>query len=123
MNTQTSTRNYRIFLLPAITALLMNLVIGPLAPVFQQGGTDVFGAMEFTNDEQGANDQPGQKDLTRLGIDYAGLPTSVHVIFNLDDIEWSGKTAAMAVRCSIPMTTSTSTSPCAQRSRAARLLW
>ena len=91
MNTQTSTRNYRIFLLPAIIALLMNLVIGPLAPVFQQGGTDVFGAMEFTNDEQGANDQPGQKDLTRLGIDYAGLPTSVHVIFNLDDIEWSGE--------------------------------
>ena len=90
MNTQTSTRNYRIFLLPAIIALLMNLVIGPLAPIIQDGASDVFGALVFTNDENGANDEPGQKDLTRLGIDYAGLPTSVRVIFNLDDTAWSG---------------------------------
>ena len=52
----------------------MNLVIGPLAPIIQQGASDVLGALEFINDEDGANDEPGQKDLTRLGIDYAGLP-------------------------------------------------
>ena len=91
METRAATRNYRIFLLPAIIALLMNMVIGPLAPVFQQGSSNVLGALEFVSDENGPNDEPGQKDLTRLGIDYAGLPTgSVRVIFNLDDTEWSG---------------------------------
>jgi len=89
MSTQASTRT-RILLLPVLVALLMNLVIGPLAPVFQDAGADVLAALVFVPDEDGANDEPGQKDLTRLGIDYAGLPTSVRVIFNLDDTAWSG---------------------------------
>ena len=105
MNTQTSTRNYRIFLLPAILALLMNMVIGPLAPIIQQ----VLAAPVSIADEDGPNDEPGQKDLTKLTIDYAGLPTSVFVSWNWDEISWSGTTPAMAVPCSTRTTTSTST--------------
>ena len=89
MDTRVSTGT-RLSLLPVLIALLMNLVIGPLAPVIQQGESDVLGALVFISDQDGANDEPGQKDLTRLGIDYAGLPTSVRVIFNLDDTQWSG---------------------------------
>ncbi|MDQ2973053.1 MAG: hypothetical protein M3Q79_01050 [bacterium] len=42
------------------------------------------------NDQQGANDEPGQKDLTRLCKDTAGLPTSQVVSWNFDDTGWSG---------------------------------
>ena len=86
MNTRASTRNYRIFLLPAIIALLMNMVIGPLAPVLQQ----VLALPVTVADQNGPNDEPGQKDLTQLTIDYAGLPTSVDVSWNWDEISWSG---------------------------------
>jgi fimbrial isopeptide formation D2 family protein/uncharacterized repeat protein (TIGR01451 family) len=75
---------------PVLIALLMNLLIGPLAPVLDSEGSDALAALEVINDEQGANDEPGQKDLTQLGIDYAGLPDSVFVQFNLDDTAWSG---------------------------------
>ena len=89
MDTRASTST-RLSLVPVVIALLMNLVIGPLAPIIQDGVGDVFAAAEYVSDEQGANDEPGQKDLTRLGIDYAGLPTAVWVQFNLDDTAWSG---------------------------------
>ena len=68
----------------------MNLVIGPLAPVIQQGVADVLAVPVSVNDEDGPNDEPGQKDLTKLTIDYAGLPTSVFVSWNWDEISWSG---------------------------------
>ena len=44
-------------------------------------------------DENGANDEPGQKDLTQLTIDYTGLtatPKYVDVTWNWDEIAWSG---------------------------------
>jgi Prealbumin-like fold domain len=47
-------------------------------------------AFQFQNDEQGANDQPGQKDLTRHGVDSTGLPTSVDVTWNWDITSLSG---------------------------------
>jgi fimbrial isopeptide formation D2 family protein len=75
---------------PVLIALLMNLLIGPLAPVLNTDSSNALAALEVINDEQGANDEPGQKDLTQLGIDYAGLPNSVFVQFNLDDTAWSG---------------------------------
>lgn len=42
------------------------------------------------NDVNGANDEPGQKDLTRMCADYASLPTTLEVNWNWDDIAWSG---------------------------------
>lgn len=46
--------------------------------------------MVFQNDEEGANDEPGQKDLTRYGVDYSGLPSTVQVSWNWDETGWPG---------------------------------
>lgn len=46
--------------------------------------------MVFASDEDGANDEPGQKDLTRHGVDTAGLPTSIQVQWNWDLTDLSG---------------------------------
>ena len=89
MDTRASTST-RLSLIPIVIALLMNLVIGPLAPVIQDGIGDVLAAPETVVDENGANDEPGQKDLTQLTIDYDGLPASVFVSWNWDEISWSG---------------------------------
>ena len=43
-----------------------------------------------TVDTAGANDEPNQKDLTKLCIDYAGQPTSVQTTWNWDDKGSSG---------------------------------
>lgn len=42
------------------------------------------------NDVNGANDEPGQRDLTRMCADYDSLPTTLKVTWNWDDIAWSG---------------------------------
>ena len=42
------------------------------------------------NDAQGANDEPGQKDLTKMCADYTGLPTSEMVSWDWDDGSWPG---------------------------------
>jgi len=89
METRASTST-RLSLIPIVIALLMNLVIGPLAPIIQDGIGDVLAAPETVVDENGANDEPGQKDLTQLTIDYDGLPASVFVSWNWDEISWSG---------------------------------
>lgn len=41
-------------------------------------------------DTGGANDSANQKDLTRMCVDYAGLPTSVTTTWNWDDLGTSG---------------------------------
>lgn len=41
-------------------------------------------------DSAGANDEPGQKDLTKMFADYSGLPSSVFVQWNWDEIKWTG---------------------------------
>src|SRR5687768_1878355 len=50
----------------------------------------VQAALVCTNDTAGANDEPGQKDLTQLCIDNAGLPTSLTISWNWDEISVSG---------------------------------
>jgi hypothetical protein len=42
------------------------------------------------NDTAGANDEPGQKDLTKLCVDEAGLPNTVAVTWNWDELGTSG---------------------------------
>ena len=42
-------------------------------------------------DEQGPNDEPGQKDLTLHSVDNDGLPSSIEVSWNWDATGWSGK--------------------------------
>ena len=41
-------------------------------------------------DEEGAKRHPGQRDLTSLTIDYAGLPDTLFVSWNWDNIAWTG---------------------------------
>jgi len=43
-----------------------------------------------TNDSAGANDEPGQKDLTRMCVDYTDLPNEIDVQFNWDNTSWPG---------------------------------
>ncbi|HSX18137.1 MAG TPA: Ig-like domain-containing protein [Candidatus Saccharimonadales bacterium] len=42
------------------------------------------------NDTAGANDEPGQKDLTKLCVDYAGVPTTVQTLWNWDETGTNG---------------------------------
>ena len=89
MNTRATTGT-RLFLLPVLIALLMNLVIGPLAPIIQQLDADVLAAPVTVPDEDGPNDEPGQKDLTQLTIDYDSAPGVVLVTWNWDETGTSG---------------------------------
>jgi len=89
MSTQASTRT-RLFLLPVLIALLLNTVIGPLAPIIQDGVADVLAAPVTLIDENGANDFPGQKDLTQLTVDY-DVVGAVSVTFNWDELGTSGE--------------------------------
>lgn len=43
-----------------------------------------------TNDTAGANDEPNQKDLTRMCVNYDGAPTTVSTTWNWDDLGTSG---------------------------------
>jgi len=43
------------------------------------------------NDSAGVNDEPGQKDLTKACVNYTGLPTSLGIDWNWDEIAWSGQ--------------------------------
>lgn len=42
------------------------------------------------SDTAGPNDVPGQKDLTKLCVDYSGSPTSIETTWNWDDTGTSG---------------------------------
>src|SRR5688572_143382 len=58
-------------------------ILGPVA-------SSASAACTCSSDEQGANDEPGQKDLTRHGIDVGGLPTTIGVTWNWDTTGFSG---------------------------------
>jgi hypothetical protein len=76
-------RRQRSFVTIAVSAVVALGVLGPAA-------LPASAAFQYQNDENGANDQPGQKDLTRHGVDSSGLPTSVAVSWNWDITSLSG---------------------------------
>lgn len=43
-----------------------------------------------TNDVAGPDDEAGQKDLSKMCVDYANLPSSISVLWNWDDTAWPG---------------------------------
>jgi hypothetical protein len=53
-----------------------------------------FAAPIVFNDAEGANDEPGQKDLTRMSVDDTGLPASLGVTWNWDEIGLQGQNTA-----------------------------
>ena len=50
-------------------------------------------------DDKGADDEPGQKDLSQLSTDNGNLPTSIGLTWNWDDTAWSGNNTGDA--CSL----------------------
>ena len=52
-----------------------------------------------TNDAQGANDEPNQKDLTKMCVNTTNLPTSIATEWNWDDTSWTGNNTGDA--CSL----------------------
>ncbi|MBI4897907.1 MAG: DUF11 domain-containing protein [Actinobacteria bacterium] len=60
------------------------------AAIVASFATQASAALTYQNDENGVNDQPGQKDLTRHGVDASGLPTSLQVAWNWDTIGLNG---------------------------------
>jgi uncharacterized repeat protein (TIGR01451 family) len=42
------------------------------------------------DDLQGPNDEPGQKDLTKMCSDYGQLPETLYTKWNWDEIKWTG---------------------------------
>lgn len=48
------------------------------------------GGLLCTDDVAGANDEPGQKDLTRMCVNYDNLPANLFVSWNWDETGWSG---------------------------------
>jgi hypothetical protein len=65
----------------------------PLYFVEIKDGNDEIATISFTDspisgttiDSGGANDEPGQKDLTQMSVNYTGLPTSIDVTWNWDE--------------------------------------
>lgn len=58
--------------------------------VFVLAAQSVIAALTCVPDGGGANDQPGQKDLTRWCVDYHYSATQHQVIWDWDDIAWTG---------------------------------
>src|ERR1044071_9518695 len=78
------TKSSSRFMLVIMVASLLALGVAVFA------SSAVQAALTCTNDTAGANDEPGQKDLTQLCVDNAGLPTSLQVTWNWDEISVSG---------------------------------
>ena len=71
----------------ALALLLAMLTAVSLNP----GATSPVGAdPDCQIDTAGANDEPGQKDLTQMCVDYAGLPDSIDMSWNWDETGWPG---------------------------------
>ena len=81
-------------------------IIGPLAPVANA-------APIVAVDDAGADDEPGQKDLNALSVDY-GLPgaTAIDVKWNWDDTSTTGATRATGALSSTRTTTASRTALC-----------
>ena len=78
--------------MPSRFSVLAILVAALLAlGVAMFASSSVLAALVCSDDTAGANDEPGQKDLTQLCVDSAGLPTSLQVTWNWDEISVTGK--------------------------------
>jgi len=73
------------------------LVFAVLLTVFFMAGP--ASAAFVTVRDNAVDDEPGQKDLTKMGMDEASLPTTLGVLWNWDDTAWSGSNTGDA--CSL----------------------
>jgi hypothetical protein len=82
-----SVRRRRARLLPLACLLAVGVLISVTAAVAADPDAASY---TITNDENGANDVPGQKDLTLQGVDKSGLPSTLKVLWNWDERGTSG---------------------------------
>jgi hypothetical protein len=87
-----------------VTVLLLALSFTVLARglLGTQGSVaapDAVQALTCEIDNQGANDEPGQKDLTKMCADYSNVPTSERITWQWDEIAWTGNNTGDA--CSL----------------------
>lgn len=61
-----------------------------LAGLVSTGNMRVHAEQVCTTDNLGANDDPGQKDVTEVCLDDTNAPTSIDVTWNWDDASWPG---------------------------------
>jgi hypothetical protein len=73
--------------LPRRHTMLLIAILASLPLLFVAQANAAF---VITPDENGPNDVPGQKDLNLQGVDNSGLPTSVQVLWNWDEVGSSG---------------------------------
>jgi hypothetical protein len=62
-----------------------------LASIAFTGNVRVYAEQVCTTDNLGANDLPGQKDVTKVCLDDANAPESIDVTWNWDDAAWTGE--------------------------------
>jgi Domain of unknown function DUF11 len=107
----------------AVALAVIGGVLGPATP-------SASAALEYRNDEQGPNDDVGQNDLTRVGVDTSGLPTSMLVSWSWDTIALSGANTADACalfdtdsdgRVNVSLCVTVGGNPAAQTSESPRL--
>ncbi len=79
-------RRFRSILL--VLVLAISQVVSASGPFIHS--QPVSAAPLCTVDTAGANDEPGQKDLTKLCVDYAGVPTTVATTWNWDETGTNG---------------------------------
>jgi hypothetical protein len=70
-------------------ALITLAILLPAALLFATA-IPAVAADTCTTDTAGANDEPGQKDLTRFCVDDAGLPATLSISWQWDEIGWNG---------------------------------
>jgi hypothetical protein len=49
-----------------------------------------------TIDDAGPDDEPGQKDMSQMSVDFTPLPAYLFVSWNWDEISWSGNNTGNA---------------------------
>jgi uncharacterized repeat protein (TIGR01451 family) len=78
----------KMFGISLVIIILMWQVVFAGAPFIQNHLAQA--APVCTVDTAGANDEPGQKDLTQLCVDYSNIPTSVATTWNWDQTGTNG---------------------------------
>ena len=78
---------------PVVTGTPTPAPTNTLAPTPTGGATPTptpTPAFECTDDLQGPNDEPGQKDLNEMCVNDSDLPDSIDATWNWDETGWSG---------------------------------
>lgn len=81
----------RLTKLTAVLLLASWQVVFALSPLLLSPPASALASgFNCVNDTAGANDEPGQKDLTKMCVNYDNVPTTLSTTWNWDDLGTSG---------------------------------